>query len=289
MTRNLHLACIAALLCSICVSPLETATSTTKASTSKSKATTITTTKATTIAQTTTKATTITTSTTTQRTASPSTSTTIPSQNTSKTLESNDLAAAATAHKSPKRAVPGFTENFSTCKRSSPEFDKCIRDGLNKIREFIPKGVSEYNIPSFDPIYIKEVLLKRGGPAFGYRLKLKNVRESGWRLSEVTKFKSNLRLNTVQLTQYFPDKHLEGEYEFESLILSPSSNKGQFNLSLYELNQTTTLTKPRNSKSIKVNVDVQEIGDMKLHISNLLRGRTRMGKLELKIILDTIS
>lgn len=50
-------------------------------------------------------------------------------------------------------------------------------------------GVPEYNIPSFDPIYIKEVLLKRGGPAFGYRLKLKNVRESGWRLSEVTKFK----------------------------------------------------------------------------------------------------
>lgn len=44
-----------------------------------------------------------------------------------------------------------------------------------------------------------------------------------------------------------------------------------------ELNQTTTLSKPRNSKSIKVNVDVQEIGDMKLHISNLLRGRTRMG------------
>lgn len=50
-----------------------------------------------------------------------------------------------------------------------------------------------------------------------------------------------------------------------------------------ELNQTTTLVKPRNSKSIKVNVDVQEIGDMKLHISNLLRGRTVMGKHELNI------
>lgn len=45
-------------------------------------------------------------------------------------------------------------------------------------------------------------------------------------------FRSNLKLNTVQLTQYFPDKHLEGEYEFESLILSPNYNKGQFNLSL---------------------------------------------------------
>ncbi len=52
---------------------------------------------------------------------------------------------------------------------------------------------------------------------------------------------------------------------------------------LDELNQTTTLSKPRNSKSIKVNVDVQEIGDMKLHISNLLRGRTRMGTYEFLI------
>lgn len=45
------------------------------------------------------------------------------------------------------------------------------------------------NIPPFDPIHAKEVLLKRGGPTFGYRLKLKNVMESGWKLSDVTKFK----------------------------------------------------------------------------------------------------
>ncbi|XKL60766.1 hypothetical protein PGB90_007823 [Kerria lacca] len=200
--------------------------------------------------------------------------------NISKLLESNDLTVAASNNKNVKgKIVSGFNENFAFCKRYSAEFDKCIRDGLNNIHQFIPKGVPEFNIPSFDPIFAKEVVLKRGGPTFGYKLKLKNVRESGWRLSEVTKFKSNLRLNTVQLTQYFPDKYVEGEYEFESLILNPSANKGQFNLSLYELNQTTTLSKPRNSKSIKVNVDVQEIGDMKLHISNLLRGRTRMENL----------
>lgn len=48
---------------------------------------------------------------------------------------------------------------------------------------------------------------------------------------------------------------------------------------LDELNQTTTLVKPKNAKSIKVNVDVQEIGNMKLHVSNLLRGRTGLGTL----------
>lgn len=203
-----------------------------------------------------------------------------PSTTTAARNITNDLTASASGPRAIKsRAVAAFTDNFALCKRNAPEFDKCVRDGLNNVKSFIPKGVPELNIPSFDPIHAKEVILKRGGPTFGYKLKLKNVMESGWKLSEITKFKSNLKLNTVQFTQYFPDKYLEGEYEFESLILSPNYNKGQFNLSLYDYNQTTTLSKPRNSKSIKVNVDVQEIGDMKLHISNLLRGRTRMENL----------
>lgn len=42
--------------------------------------------------------------------------------------------------------------------------------------------------------------------------------------------------------------------------------------------QTTTLTRPNNSKDIKVRIEVQQIGNMDLHISNLLRGRTVMGK-----------
>lgn len=50
-------------------------------------------------------------------------------------------------------------------------------------------GIVDFKIPSFDPIYAKEVILRRGGPAFGYKLKLKNVKESGWKLSEFTKFK----------------------------------------------------------------------------------------------------
>lgn len=175
---------------------------------------------------------------------------------------------------SPSKSYQSFIEKFSKCRRSSSDFDRCVKDGLNNAKSFITTGVPELNIPAFDPIYAKEVVLKRGGPTFNFKLKLRNVRESGWKLSTVTKFRSDFKQNLVQITQYFPDKHLEGEYEVESMIFQPNNNKGKFNLALYELNQTTTLVKPKNAKSIKVNVDVQEIGNMKLHVSNLLRGRT---------------
>lgn len=42
--------------------------------------------------------------------------------------------------------------------------------------------------------------------------------------------------------------------------------------------QTTTISRPKNSDKLKVRVDVQKIGNMDLHISNLLRGRVIMGQ-----------
>lgn len=45
--------------------------------------------------------------------------------------------------------------------------------------------------------------------------------------------------------------------------------------------QTMTISKPKNSKRIKVEVQLQEIGNMSLHISNLLRGRVIVGEFNL--------
>lgn len=42
--------------------------------------------------------------------------------------------------------------------------------------------------------------------------------------------------------------------------------------------QTMTISKPKNSKQIKVAVQLEEIGNMSLHMSNLLRGRIIVGK-----------
>lgn len=39
-----------------------------------------------------------------------------------------------------------------------------------------------------------------------------------------------------------------------------------------------TVSKPKNSNQIKVSVQIQEIGNMSLHISNLSRGRVLVGE-----------
>ncbi|GLV39158.1 uncharacterized protein CBL_06209 [Carabus blaptoides fortunei] len=176
-----------------------------------------------------------------------------------------------------------FTDMFKDCRMSASNFDSCMKDALNNARVFFKTGVPEYSILPFDPFYAAEVPQVRGGRNFNYKLKLLNVTESGWTISQVTRFRSDFNKNFIQYTQSFPEKALEGQYELVGNFLGMiMANSGNWNLTLYDLVQTTTVTrKPMHSTDgsmnystpLKVHVDVQRIGNMDLHISNLLGGR----------------
>ncbi|CAK9811433.1 hypothetical protein ANTQUA_LOCUS6810 [Anthophora quadrimaculata] len=166
-----------------------------------------------------------------------------------------------------------FEDHFKDCHPNTLGFDACIREALNAIRPYFKTGLPKYNVLPFDPFYAKEVSVSRGMPSFGFTITLKNVTESGWTASKVTKFVSDLSNYKVVYTQSFPAKFLSGSYEFKGAMFSSSvANKGKFTLALYDLTQTTTVTK-RPGQRIQVSVDVQTIRDMKLHITNLLFGR----------------
>jgi len=167
-----------------------------------------------------------------------------------------------------------FRKHFSQCKTRTNEFDECIKNGINSVRSYFTTGVPELGIPPFDPFFATEVRQSNVRGILGYKLTIYNVTESGWQLSEIRKVKTNFKTNTMKLTHYFPEKYLEGYYEVENTILRPGvTTVGQFNLTLYDYIQTMTIGKPKTSKQIKVSVQLQEIGNMSLHISNLLRGR----------------
>lgn len=48
-----------------------------------------------------------------------------------------------------------------------------------------------------------------------------------------------------------------------------------------------TVSKPNNSNQIKTSVQIQEIGNMSLHINNLLKGRVIVGEWVFYIICKT--
>ncbi|XP_012219389.1 uncharacterized protein Jhbp16 [Linepithema humile] len=166
-----------------------------------------------------------------------------------------------------------FEDHFKNCHPNMLGFDVCIREGLNAIRPYFKTGLPKYNVPPFDPFFAKEITATRGVTNFGFTLILRNVTETGWSNSKVTKFTSDLKNNKVVYTQSFPEKALTGNYEFKGALFSSSiANKGRFTLTLYDLIQTTTVTKVPGQK-VRAQMDVQIIRDLKLHITNLVFGR----------------
>ncbi|KAL6428581.1 hypothetical protein ACFW04_007897 [Cataglyphis niger] len=80
-----------------------------------------------------------------------------------------------------------------------------------------------------------------------------------------------------------PKKGLTGNYEFKAALFSSTiTNKGKFTLNLYDLLQTTTVIKVPGQK-LRAEMDVESIGDLELHVTNLL-----FGKKYLENILDMI-
>lgn len=128
-----------------------------------------------------------------------------------------------------------FEDNFENCRRGDTRFDECVREGLNVIRPYFKTGLPKYNIAPFDPFFAEEVSASRGLPGLGFTIVLRNVTESGWSSSKVTKFVSDLTNYKVRYTQSFPKKVLVGDYEFTGTFFGTKiKNKGKFTLTLCE-------------------------------------------------------
>ncbi|CAH1994661.1 unnamed protein product [Acanthoscelides obtectus] len=170
-----------------------------------------------------------------------------------------------------------LAQHFQHCKVGTANFDDCVKDAMNELRPFFKEGIPDYGIGSFDPFHAAVVPQKVNNPIFSYKLYLRNVSEHGWTSSQVTKLKTDFHRNQIQVTQFFPDKRLNGWYDFEGSILGQKvRNSGSWNLSLFDYVQTLTVARPAmdSSSSIRVKCSIQSCKKLELHIGNLVGGRT---------------
>nr|CAH7731858.1 unnamed protein product [Callosobruchus chinensis] len=170
-----------------------------------------------------------------------------------------------------------LAQHFQHCKMGTAIFDDCLRDAMNELRPFFREGIPDYGIGSFDPFHAAEVPQKVNNPFFSYKLSLRNVSEHGWSSSQVTKLKTDFYKNQMQVTQFFPDKRLNGWYDFEGSILGQKvRNSGSWNLSLFDYVQTLTVSRKSSTRQnpVKVKCSIQSCKKLELHIGNLVGGRT---------------
>lgn len=171
---------------------------------------------------------------------------------------------------------------FSSCHYGKSNFDSCVKEAFNNLRPFFKTGIPELNISPFDPHKSLFVEQRRGDSRGlgGYRLLLTNVSELGWTDSEVTDYRTDSENNKIVYSQYFPEKSLNGFYEFKSQAIGkPFQTEGFWNMTLYRYSQTTSVTRVGGPGGLlKVRVEIDKIGDLKLHINNYLGGKPVLGE-----------
>ncbi|XP_053965724.1 uncharacterized protein LOC128868030 [Anastrepha ludens] len=174
-----------------------------------------------------------------------------------------------------------FTRLLGKCKMGDAEFDACMKGVFNDLRAYFPTGVPAYNIKPFDPHRSPFVELRRGdqGGFGGFKLILRNISEYGWSQSEVTKYRTDYENKRIIYAQYFPEKSLDGWYEFSGKILgTPVKRRGFWNMTLYDYSQTTSVRRlGAPGALLKVHVEIDRIGGLKMHVANALaEGRERL-------------
>ncbi|XP_053601783.1 uncharacterized protein Jhbp16 isoform X2 [Plodia interpunctella] len=135
------------------------------------------------------------------------------------------------------------------------------------------QGIPELGVAPFDPHHADEVVQRRSIMGVGYNLTLKDVYEGGWTQSIVTKFKTDWENGRIIYSQYFPEKWLYGDYDFNGNVFGLGVHRsGHWNLTLRDYAQTTRVK--RNGAGVSVHVEIDHIGGMEIHVGNILRGNS---------------
>lgn len=100
-------------------------------------------------------------------------------------------------------------------------------------------------------------------------------------------FRTDWKNHRIVYTQYFPEKSLNGDYDLEAHALGTTLQRsGKWNMTLYDYAQTTTITRnPKvingvevyDGQSVDVHVEIDRIGNMQIHVSNILNGANILG------------
>ncbi|XP_001607045.1 circadian clock-controlled protein [Nasonia vitripennis] len=110
--------------------------------------------------------------------------------------------------------LPDF---IHVCKRNDPQIEACIKKSVEDLRPKLMTGVPEYNIPSLEPLLLKELVAAEG--AGGLKITAKDVHAYGASDFVVQKLRVDVSQLRFALDILLPHLYIEGQYEIDGRVL----------------------------------------------------------------------
>lgn len=109
--------------------------------------------------------------------------------------------------------LPDF---IHVCARSNPNLETCLTESVESLKPYLRKGVPEYNIPSLEPLLLKELVAAEGA---GIRITAKDVEAYGSSDFTITKLKVDLDQLLFNIDVSLPHLHIQGLYTVDGKVL----------------------------------------------------------------------
>ncbi|XP_075236878.1 uncharacterized protein LOC142333506 [Lycorma delicatula] len=182
--------------------------------------------------------------------------------------------------------IPTYSE---PCKKNDPELNQCI---LNALKVFIPAvakdGARHIGVPPLEPFYMAEQILTYKRADMESNVLLKNIYVHGATNVDIKKIRANFDNKekiVIEADVHFPEVFTEGSYKMDGRIGNFILNgRGLYNMTVVNVNDTLRMEAKvveiggeEFLKATKISSQ-PDIGDVKMHASNLVNGNPELSK-----------
>ncbi|KAL7294605.1 hypothetical protein TKK_0011911 [Trichogramma kaykai] len=166
--------------------------------------------------------------------------------------------------------VPSF---IHVCKRNDPQIEECIKKSVEEIRPKLVSGVPEFNIPSLEPLLLKELVAAEG--AGGLKVTCHNIKAYGASDFVIQKLRVDISTLRFAMDILLPHLYIEGTYEVDGrVLLLPIKGNGPL---------TGNFTDALGSVKVQGDLFKADDGTDHLHLSEFrMRIAIRQGSLKLE-------
>lgn len=109
------------------------------------------------------------------------------------------------------------------CGRRSPHLNECLRNLINGIREKLIKGIPELEVPSFSPVYVKNVVL---ADRPNFKARADNVKIYGFENFNLEDINIDLDKRILIMIVSVDHIRIEADYDINAKILIPVAGHG---------------------------------------------------------------
>uniref|UniRef100_A0A0A9XEC2 Circadian clock-controlled protein n=1 Tax=Lygus hesperus TaxID=30085 RepID=A0A0A9XEC2_LYGHE len=120
-------------------------------------------------------------------------------------------------------------DSFPQCKRSDPNFDKCVINAVEVVRPQLIKGIPKIRVPAADPFVIPKLNINRDQPNLKIKANLKNIVAKGGSAFKIQRLKTDLNKLTLEAQVVLPKIQVTCDYDVDGrLLVVPLKGVGIF-------------------------------------------------------------